>query len=269
VTSAPGQFQGVGNTDTREHRDAIFWTPSHWPRRVLAELVGTFLLTFVAAGGDTIEAATHMPVGHAAKVIAPALMVMALIYAIGGISGAHLNPVVTLAFVLRGDFPPRRILGYVTAQVCGAVAAAALLLALFGNVGHLGATLPHLGSATAPVMEVFLTATLLIVILGTASAGPRLDGHNSALAVGATIALLGLFASPVSGASMNPARSLGPALIGGRMGSYWIYLLGPLVGALIGLAITVILYGRPPGHKAASAAALSEHGAGVAHPRER
>ncbi|MGI8429028.1 MAG: MIP/aquaporin family protein [Solirubrobacteraceae bacterium] len=232
----------------------LFWDPALRWRRLLAELVGTLLLTLVAAGGDTIEAATHQPLGHAAKVVAPALMVTALIYAIGGISGAHLNPAVTLAFAVRGDFPPRRALLYLAAQACGAMLAALALIALFGNVGHLGATLPHLGSVTSLAMEVVLTATLVLVILCTAAAGPRLVGHNSALAVGATIALLGLFASPVSGASMNPARSLGPALIGGRMESYWIYLAGPVAGALIAVALATCFYGRPSGHEQLAAA---------------
>jgi aquaporin Z len=244
----------------RPSADVLFWDPVHAWRRLLAEFVGTLLLTFAAAGGDTIEAATHQPLGHAAKVVAPALMVMALIYTIGGLSGAHLNPAVTIAFAIRGDFPPRRVAPYIAAQIVGAVLAALLLLAMFGNVGHLGATLPHLGSGTALVTEIVLTAALLLVILGTAAAGPRLVGHNSALAVGGTIALLGLIGSPVSGASMNPARSLGPALVGGNMGSYWIYVVGPLCGALIALAVALALYGRPVGHEEAAAAALAEPG---------
>lgn len=242
----------------RPAADVLFWDPVHAWRRLLAEFVGTLLLTFVAAGGDTIEAATHQPLGHAAKVVAPGLMVMALIYTIGGLSGAHLNPAVTVAFALRGDFPPRRIASYIAAQVAGAILAALLLLAIFGNVGHLGATLPHLGSGRALVTEIVLTAALLLVILGTAASGPRLVGHNSALAVGGTIALLGLIASPVSGASMNPARSLGPALVGGNMGSYWIYVVGALCGALIALALALAFYGRPAGHEEAAAAALPE-----------
>jgi aquaporin Z len=181
-----------------------------------------------------------------------ALMVMALIYAIGGLSGAHLNPAVTLAFSLRGDFPRRRVAPYLAAQIAGAILAALLLLVIYGNVGHLGATLPHLGSGTALVTEIILTAALLLVIFGTTAAGPRLVGPNSALAVGATIALPGLIASPVSGASMNPARSLGPALIGGNMGTYWIYLVGPLCGAVIALALATAFYGRPAGHEQAA-----------------
>lgn len=257
MTLESPQPDHFGTADPRPTADVLFWDPTHAWRRLLAELVGTLLLTFVAAGGDTIEAATHQPLGHAAKVVAPALMVVALIYAVGGLSGAHLNPAVTLAFALRGDFPPRRVAPYIAAQLCGAILAALLLLVMYGNVGRLGATLPHLGSGTALVTEIVLTAALLLVILGTAAAGPRLVGHNSALAVGGTIALLGLIASPVSGASMNPARSLGPALVSGNMGSYWIYLVAPLCGAVIALGLTTAFYGRPAGHEEAAAAALS------------
>jgi len=258
VTLETSRVNRSGSVRGRPPADVLFWDPVHAWRRLLAEFVGTLLLTFVAAGGDTIEAATHQPLGHAAKVVAPALMVMALIYTIGGLSGAHLNPAVTVTFALRGDFPPRRVAPYIAAQLVGAVLAALLLLVLFGNVGHLGATLPHLGSRTALATEIILTGVLLLVILGTAAAGPRLVGHNSALAVGGTIALLGLIGSPVSGASMNPARSLGPALVGGNLGSYWIYVVGPLCGALIALVLAIALYGRPAGHEEAAAAALAE-----------
>jgi aquaporin Z len=258
VKLASSQEDRPRSVGDRPAADVLFWDPVHAWRRLLAEFLGTLLLTFVAAGGDTIEAATHQPLGHAAKVVAPALMVMALIYTIGGLSGAHLNPAVTVAFAMRGDFPPRRVAPYIAAQLTGAVLAALLLLAMFGNVGHLGGTLPHLGAGTALAMETILTSALLLVILGTAAAGPRLVGHNSALAVGGTIALLGLIGSPVSGASMNPARSFGPALVGGNMGSYWIYVVGPLCGALIALAVAVALYGRPVGHEQAAAAALAE-----------
>lgn len=237
--------------------EVLFWDPSSRWRRLLAEFVGTFLLTFVAAGGDTIEAATHEALGHGAKVVAPALMVMALIYAIGSVSGAHFNPAVTLAFAARGDFPPRRVPAYVLFQFAGAFAAAGLLLALYGDVGHLGATLPHHGLLSSLVMEIVLSAALVLVILGTAAAGPRIVGHNAALAVGGTIALLGLFGSPVSGASMNPARSLGPALVGGSTDGFWLYLAGPLGGAAIALGLAVAFYGRPAGHEQAAAAALS------------
>ncbi|HEV7126346.1 MAG TPA: aquaporin [Ktedonobacterales bacterium] len=224
-------------------------------RRLFAELLGTFLLTFVAAGGDVIGAATGQSLGQPAKVVAPGLLVMAMIYTLGDVSGAHLNPGVTLAFTLRGDFPWKRVPGYVIAQFLGAILASVLLRLLFGNVGHLGATRPNpaLGPLPALVMEIVLTTLLVTVILGTAH-NARLTGHNAALAVGGTIALAGLFASPISGASMNSARSLGPALVGGDLSTIWIYFVGPLAGALLAAGIAWILHGptTPDAIRAAS-----------------
>jgi aquaporin Z len=222
-------------------------------RRLTAELLGTFALTFVAAGGDVIAAATGRPTGGPAQVIAPALLVMAMIYSFGPISGAHFNPVVTAAFALRGDFPWGRVPGYLVAQFVGAVLAAALLRVLFGLSGHLGVTLPRHGVTTSLVMEIVLTFILVTVILATA-ANYKVVGHNAALAVGATIALDGLFAGPISGASMNPARSLGPALVAARLGDVWVYLVGPLLGALIAVGIAWYLRGSgsPYAHKAAT-----------------
>ena len=228
---------GVGNFGTDIANLGDEW------RRLLAELVGTFLLTFVAAGGPVIQAASHQPLGNAALVVAPALMVMAVIYALGDVSGAHLNPAVTAAFAIRRDFPWSRVPGYWIVQVAGAVLAALLLRGLFGNVGHLGATLPHHGSGTSAVMEFVLTAVLVTVILGTASAH-KIVGHNAALAVAGTIALLGLFASPISGASMNPARSLGPDVVAGTLGSYWVYVVGPFCGALLGVLLAIAFHGQ-------------------------
>jgi aquaporin Z len=213
-------------------------------RRLFAEALGTFLLTLVAAGSDTISAATGFHISQPAAVVAPALLIVALIYAMGDVSGAHFNPVVTLAFAIRDDFPWKRVPGYWACQFLGAVLAAGLLRLLFGDVGHLGATLPapNLNPFVAVVMEIVLTCLLVTVILGTAHA-TRLVGHNAALAVGATIALAGLFASPVSGASMNPVRSFGPALVGGTLGEVWIYFVGPLLGALLACAIAWALHG--------------------------
>jgi aquaporin Z len=250
-----------------------FRTDPHDPRarwrRLFAECLGTALLTLVAAGGDVIGAATHSPLSQSARVVAPGLLVMALIYTIGDVSGAHLNPAVTLAFTLRSDFPWRHVFAYWLAQFTGAIAAAGFLRLVFGPVGHLGATLPApaLGPWPALAMEVVLTMLLVTVILGTAHE-TRLVGHNAALAVGGTIALAGLFASPVSGASMNPARSLGPALIGGQLGSVWIYFVGPLAGALLAAGVAWILHG--PTNPAAIRAARGNLGSlhsGVARAR--
>lgn len=226
------------NFSTDPHDPSMEW------RRLFAECLGTFMLTLVAAGPDTIGAATHHPISQPVAVIAPGLLVMSLIYTMGDVSGAHVNPVVTLAFAIRDDFPWKRVPGYWVSQFVGAIAAAGLLRLMFGNVGHLGATRPspNVNPLVALIMEVILTSMLVTVILGTAH-DTRLVGHNAAIAVGGTIALAGLFAGPVSGASMNPARSLGPALIGGNMGSFWIYLIGPLLGALLATAIAWALHG--------------------------
>jgi aquaporin Z len=211
-------------------------------RRLLAEVLGTFLLTLVAAGGDVIAAVSGGAVSQNARVVAPALLVMAMIYTVGNLSGAHFNPVVTLAFAIRRDFPWHRVPPYWLAQLIGAVLAALLLRGLFGLAGHLGETLPHHGALLSLIMEMVLTFTLLTVILGTAT-NHKLVGHNAALAVGGTIALTGLFAAPISGASMNPARSLGPFLVAGQLGDAWIYIVGPLVGGLLAVGVAWLLRG--------------------------
>jgi aquaporin Z len=223
-------------------------------RRLLAEFGGTFFLVLVAAGGGVVNAVSHGQVGRAAAVTAPGIMVLALIYTIGETSGAHLNPAVTVAFAARGHFPWPRVPGYLLAQVGGAVLAAGLLRTLFGSAERNGGTFPGPGIApgTALVMEIVLTFGLVTVILGTAS-GARNVGHNAAIAVGGYVALAGLWASPVSGASMNPARSLGPALVSGDLHAIWIYLAGPLAGGLIAVALAWAL--RGPGSAAADVAA--------------
>ena len=157
-----------------------------------------------------------------------------------------MNPAVTLAFTLRGNFPWYRVPGYVVAQMIGGIAAALFLRAMFGTVGALGATVPGsgVGSGTALMMEVVLTAGLVNTILGTAT-GARNIGANGAIAVGGYIALAGLWAAPISGASMNPVRSLAPDLVRGDLGTAWIYVVGPILGALIGVAFEWILKGKP------------------------
>jgi len=214
-------------------------------RRHFAEAWGTFLLVVVAAGGGVITARSGGVITPGMVVTAPGLMVMAIIYFMGTVSGAHLNPAVTLAFALRRNFPWHRVPGYIVAQVGGGIVAALFLRAMFGSVGSLGATVPGsgFGSGKALAMEVLLTAGLVNVILGTAS-GARNIGTNGAIAVGGYIALAGLWASPVSGASMNPVRSLAPDLLRGDLGTTWVYVVGPVVGALIGVAFEWILKGE-------------------------
>ena len=212
-------------------------------RRLFSELLGTFALVLVAAGGGLLHAKGQISL--AAAVVAPGLMVMAIILFMGAVSGAHLNPGVSLAFALRGDFPWKRVPGYIVIQLIGATLAALFLRWIFGNVEHLGATLPGPGyhNWQALLMEIVLTALLVSVILGTASAAQNV-GAIAALGVGGYIALAGLWAAPVSGVSMNPARSFGPALASGYWTSYWVYLVGPVAGALIAVGFAFVLRGR-------------------------
>src|SRR4051794_34017438 len=201
-------------------------------RRLFAELLGTFMLVLAAAGGALLHARGQISLS--AAVVAPGVMVMAIILSMGAVSGAHLNPAVSLAFAVRGDFPWKRVPGYVVVQLLGATLACLFLLAVFGNIEHLGATLPGPGYAgwQAFLMEIVLTAVLLNVILGTASAAQNV-GAIASLGVGGFIALAGLWAAPVSGVSMNPARSFGPALVSGDWTAYWVYVAGPPIGAAI------------------------------------
>ena len=212
-------------------------------RRVFSELLGTFALVLAAAGGGLLHAKGQISL--AAAVVAPGLMVLAIILFMGAVSGAHLNPAVSLAFALRGDFPWKRVPGYILTQLIGATLACLFLRLVFGNVEHLGATLPGPGYKNwqALLMEIVLTALLVSVILGTASAAQNV-GAIAALGVGGYIALAGLWAAPVSGVSMNPARSFGPALASGYWTSYWVYLVGPVAGVLIAVGFAYVLRGR-------------------------
>src|SRR5579863_1950972 len=212
-------------------------------RRLFSELLGTFALVLVAAGGALLHAKGQISL--TAAVVAPGLMVTAVILFMGAVSGAHLNPAVSLAFALRGDFPWQRVPGYVVIQLAGATLACLFLRLVFGNTGHLGATLPGPGyqSWQALLMEIVLTTLLVSVILGTASAAQNV-GAIAALGIGGYIALAGLWAAPVSGVSMNPARSFGPAIVSGDFNSYWVYLAGPLAGALIAVGFAQVLRGR-------------------------
>jgi aquaporin Z len=220
-----------------------FEDPRFAYRRLFAEMLGTFLLVLAAAGGGLLHGKDQISLS--AAVVAPGLTVMAVILFMGAVSGAHLNPAVSIAFALRHDFPWKRVPGYVFAQLLGATVAALLLLAVFGNVEHLGATLPGHGYHPwqAFVLEATLTGGLVSVILGTSSQAQNV-GSVGALGVGGYIALAGLWAAPVSGVSMNPARSFGPALVSGEWTAYWAYVAGPLSGAIIAVGCAVILRGR-------------------------
>ena len=240
-----------------------FEDPRFGYRRLFAEVLGTFLLVLAAAGGGVLYAKGQISLS--AAVVAPGLTVMAVILFTGAVSGAHLNPVASFAFALRRDFPWRRVPGYILAQLVGATLAALFLLAVFGNVQHLGATLPGPGyhSWQALLLEIALTGGLVSVILGTASRAQNV-GSVGALGVGGYVALAGLWAAPVSGASMNPARSFGPALVSGDWTAYWVYVVGPLIGAIIAVGCAVLLRGRGGGDATALAAASGTLGLGFA-----
>jgi aquaporin Z len=224
-----------------------FDDPTQEWRRLFSELLGTFFLVLVGAGGAVVNASSHGAISRSTAVAAPGLMVMAIILFMGAVSGAHLNPAVTLGFWLRGDFPGRRVPGYII-----------FLWAVLGKLGRLGATEPGAGISDwkAMLFELILTVGLLSTILGTASRAQNV-GALSAVAVGGYIILAGFWSSPISGASMNPARSFGPDLALGDFSNYWVYLAGPIAGALIAVAFAWVLRG-PGGDVGGLAAARGE-----------
>ena len=233
-----------------------FWDDRLEARRLFSEVLGTFFLVLVAVGGGMVNArfgGDAVPSG--ARVVAPALMVGAIILFMGTVSGAHLNPAVSVAFALRGDFPWKRVPAYIVAQLIGALLATLLLWALIGKQGSAGLTLPGGGVSTTTAMlwEMVLTTGLVSVILGTAS-GAQQIGPLAAIGVASYIALAGLWGAPVSGASMNPARSLGPALVLGDWAAWWAYVAGPLAGAIIAAGIGYVLRGRGGGRSGIRAA---------------
>jgi aquaporin Z len=230
-------------------------------RRLFSELLGTFFLVLVGAGGAVVNATSQGMITRTAAVAAPGLMVMAIILFMGAVSGAHLNPAVTLAFATRRDFPWRRVPGYILIQLVGASLACLFLWAVFGKVGMLGATEPGPGISDwqAALTELALTVGLVSTILGTASKAQNV-GPMSAVAVGGYIVLAGLWSSPISGASMNPARSFGPDLMLWNFSHYWVYLVGPIGGALIAVGFAWLLRGAggDVGGLAAARGALDE-----------
>jgi len=235
-----------------------FDNPRQEWRRLVSELLGTFFLVLAAAGGGMMGHAFPGVISHSAAVTAPALTVVAVILFMGKISGAHLNPAVSVAFALRGDFPWRRVPGYVVVQLAGALLAALVLHAVVNVSARYGSNYPAHGysSLAAFWMELILTTGLVSVILGTAS-GAQNVGIIGAFGVGSYIALAGLWGSPISGASMNPARTFGPDLASTTFTGYWVYVAGPLAGAVIAVAIAFVLRGRG-GDKSALGAARGD-----------
>ena len=200
--------------------------------RLCAEFFGTFALIFAGTGAVVVNQVHDGVICHAGVALVWGLVVLALIYAFGDISGAHFNPAVTLGFCAAGRFPLREVAPYLAAQGAGAIAASALLKTLFPINEHLGATLPAGTAWQSWVLELVLTWFLMLVVLNV-STGPKEKGITAGIAVGAVIGLEAMFAGPVCGASMNPARSLGPALVSGHLESLWIYLTAPVLGALL------------------------------------
>ncbi len=213
-------------------------------RRALMEGIGAFALVFAGCGAIVADATRDGALGTVGIALVFGLVIMAMIYAGGHLSGAHYNPSVTLAFTLARHFPPREALAYVAAQLLGAVLAALLLLAAWSDApADLGATVPSVGAGTAVLYEIVLTALLMFVITAVAT-DTRAVGAAAAIAIGGTVGLDALFGGPITGASMNPARSFGPALVAGEWGDFWVYVAGPLAGAAIGVLAYELVRGR-------------------------
>lgn len=254
----------------REYLEILrnFEDPRQEWRRLFSELYGTFLLVIVAAGGGMMSQAFPNTISRTAAVVAPGLMVMGIIMFMGKVSGAHLNPAVSIAFWLRGDFPSWRVPGYIVVQLLGATLAALFLRQVVNVSAKYGSNYPAHSYSTGAAfwMEALLTLGLVSVILGTAS-GAQNIGIFGAIGVGAYIALAGLWGSPISGASMNPARTFGPDLVGGDWTGYWVYVAGPLAGAIVALGIAYVLRG-PGGGRSGSLAAQGDLAPEVKHSED-
>lgn len=251
---------------TFKERVENFNDPRQEWRRLVSEFLGTFFLVIAAAGAPMVMVSYPGTVTLAMAVTAPALMVLCTILFMGKVSGAHLNPAVSCAFALRGDFPWRRVPGYVAAQLLGAIGAALVLQCLTTVSATTGGSYPgaHTSDGAAFVTEMLLTFGLVSVILGTAS-GAQNVGLFAALGVSGYITLAGLWAAPLSGASMNPARTFGPNFVGGNLGPYWIYVLGPLIGAVLAVGFSFVLRGAGGG-RTGSLAAQGDLSPDIAEP---
>ena len=216
------------------------------PRRALAEALAAFALVFAGCGAIVANAVHAGALGGVGVSATFGLTIMAMVYATGHLSGAHVNPAVTVAFTLTRHFPLRDAVAYVAAQLAGASAGAFALLAAWpAEPAHLGATLPSVGTGTALLYEVVLTALLMFVIVAVAT-DTRAVGAAAALAIGGTVGLDALFGGPITGASMNPARSFGPALASGTWHAFWIYVAGPVLGAALGALAYQLVRGEHP-----------------------
>ena len=207
-------------------------------KRLFAEFLGTFILVFAGTGAIIIDHSSGGVIGHAGIALTFGLVVLAMIYTFGDVSGAHLNPAVTLGFAVAGRFPAKKIPSYIIVQLAGAFAASGLLKLLFPTDPTLGATLPAGSTTQSFILEIILTAILMLVILSV-STGAKEKGVTAGIAVGAVIALEAMFAGPISGASMNPARSLAPAIVSGNFQQLWLYPLATILGAIIAVPLCI------------------------------
>ena len=215
-------------------------------RRMLMEAIGAFALVVAGCGAVITDATRGGALGSVGISLVFGLVIMAMIYAGGHLSGAHYNPAVTVAFTIGRHFPPREAAAYIAAQLVGASAGALLLLAAWPDKpAHLGATVPSVAVGTALVYEIVLTMFLMFVITAVAT-DTRAVGAAAAIAIGGTVALDALFGGPITGASMNPARSIGPALASGTWTDLWIYVVGPVIGAALGVLGYTAVRGRHP-----------------------
>jgi aquaporin Z len=210
-------------------------------RRLAAEVFGTFALVFAGTGAIVINDISDHAITHVGIALTFGWIVLAMIYAIGDISGCHLNPAVTLGFVVAGRMEKRLVIPYIVSQSAGAILASTVLKMLFLEHSTLGATLPRGSDWQSFILEILLTMILMVVIL-CVSSGSKEKGVLAGVAVGSVIALEAMFAGPISGASMNPARSLAPALLSGHMASLWVYLVAPVIGATLAIPIFRVLY---------------------------
>jgi aquaporin NIP len=208
-------------------------------RKYAAELIGTFILVFCGTGAMVIDQQTNGAVGHVGVAITWGLVVMSLIYSIGNISGCHINPAVSIAFTITGRFKARLLPGYIISQLIGALLASLALKFLFPTNPLLGATIPAGSEMQSFILELLLTFFLMLVIMNVAH-GSKEQGQFAGIAIGAVVGLEAMFAGPICGASMNPARSIAPAIVSGHLEHLWLYIIAPAAGAV--LAITVWLY---------------------------
>lgn len=207
-------------------------------KKLLAEFLGTFSLIFAGTGAIVINDVSGGAIGHAGIALTFGLIVLAMIYTFGDVSGAHLNPAVTVAFAAAGRFPWQAVAGYAAAQAAGGFTASWLLHILFPAHENLGATLPTGLASQSFILEAVLTAILMLTILSV-STGSKEKGVTAGIAIGAVIGLEAMFAGPICGASMNPLRSLAPAIVSGHTGHLWVYLTAPVIGALLAVPLCI------------------------------